>query len=381
MKYKVGDRVVNIVFNKIATIKGYSPDTNFYDIKYDDGCLDRSLENELLTFVEWKTKPEPKFKVGDRIYSKYHKPSNDLEIIEVIQGDGHYGYRIKNHHINNTYCMWEYEMSNYILAEEEMKSENELLDEYEELTDRAFKGGYEKCQLDILLNGYELPEGYIFKDQTGNEIHALKIVLEKANTLKIQSDNMETETHRGYYTTEEDNTNKSKKVAWFTFWDNDFADKVELDLSGRELIQEDGKWFVVKKKKAYPKTFEECCKILGLLNVDLCFNADYRSFDASKEQWKRLGLMNQFYQLLICRDAYWKIAGEEMGLDKPWEPDYDSGVNKYGIICMNGVVQESNPTTNWERHLNKVLDFPTKEMRDAFKENFKELIESVKELL
>lgn len=59
---------------------------------------------------------------------------------------------------------------------------------------------------------------------------------------------METETHRGYYTTEEETTNKSKKIAWFTFWDNDFADKVELDLSNRELIQEDGKWFVVKKK-------------------------------------------------------------------------------------------------------------------------------------
>ena len=59
---------------------------------------------------------------------------------------------------------------------------------------------------------------------------------------------METETHRGYYTTEEETTNKSKKIAWFTFWDNDFADKVELDLSNRELIQENGKWFVVKKK-------------------------------------------------------------------------------------------------------------------------------------
>ena len=70
-----------------------------------------------------------------------------------------------------------------------------------------------------------------------------------------------------------------------------------------------------------------------------------------------------------------------MGLGKPWEPDYDSGVDKFGIICLNGVVQESNPTTNWERHLNKVLDFPTREMRDAFKDNFKKLINECKELL
>ena len=88
-----------------------------------------------------------------------------------------------------------------------------------------------------------------------------------------------------------------------------------------------------------------------------------------------------FIELIRCRNAYWKIAGEHMGLEKSWEPDYDSGVNKYGIIYMNKVVQKSNPTTNWERHLNKVLDFPTKEMRDAFYENFKVLIEKCKELL
>ena len=72
--------------------------------------------------VEEETKPKPKFKVGDRIYSKYHKPSNDLEIIEVIRGDGHYGYRIKNHHINNTYFMWEYELSDYKLVELKFKA-------------------------------------------------------------------------------------------------------------------------------------------------------------------------------------------------------------------------------------------------------------------
>ena len=109
---------------------------------------------------------------------------------------------------------------------------------------------------------YVLPEGYIFKDENGNEILTNKIILEKANTLKIQSDNMETETHRGYYTTEEETTNKSKKLAWFSFFDSNFADKVELDLSNRELIQEDGKWFVVKKKKEYPKTYEECCRVV-----------------------------------------------------------------------------------------------------------------------
>ena len=133
-----------------------------------------------------------------------------------------------------------------------------------------------------------------------------------------------------------------------------------------------------KKKKEYPKTYEECCKILGILNVDLCFNADYRSFDASKEQWKRLGLMNQFYQLLICRDAYWKLYEEEMGLGRPWEPDWlDDDVTKYAI-SHGGKTFGRRGGLNY---INCILAFPTAEMRDAFYENFKELINECKELL
>ena len=136
-----------------------------------------------------------------------------------------------------------------------------------------------------------------------------------------------------------------------------------------------------KKKPKYPKTYEECCKVLNVAvrDLDILDNMLDTTEIIYNKNLDRL--LNSFRKLLICRDAYWKIAGEEMGLGEPWKPDYDSGVNKYGIICMNGVVQKSNPTTSWERHLNKVLDFPTEEMRDAFYENFKGLIESCNELL
>ena len=207
------------------------------------------------------------------------------------------------------------------------------------------------------------PEGYIFKDENGNEILTDKIILEKANTLKIQSDNMETETHRGYYTTEEETTNKSKKVAWLTFGDNDFADKIELDLSNRELIQEDGKWFVVKKKSKYPKTYEECCEILGCV-------ADY-VWGGYKQD-----LFQTFHMLYICRDAYWKIAGEEMGLSGSWEPDWDDTETKYCIANSRVGIKKCN-TYDFTR----ILAFPTEEMRDAFFENFKKDIEKCKELL
>ena len=151
---------------------------------------------------------------------------------------------------------------------------------------------------------------------------------------------------------------------------------------GYQFVDENGnvinatKIVLEKKKKEYPKTYEECCKILGHLNVDLCFNADYSSFDASKEQWKRLGLMNQFYQLLICRDAYWKIAGEEMGLGKPWEPDWNDTSIKY---CLERDFDAINK--NVSNHKGHTFAFPTPEMRDAFYENFKELINECKELL
>jgi hypothetical protein len=125
-----------------------------------------------------------------------------------------------------------------------------------------------------------------------------------------------------------------------------------------------------KKKKEYPKTFLECCDVLNIGNL---IERGVKGYKAE--------LFDTLQKLYICRDAYWKIAGEEMGLGKPWKPDYDSGVDKFGIICLDGAVQESNPTNNWERHLNKNLDFPTRAMRGAFYENFKELIESCKELL
>lgn len=186
---------------------------------------------------------------------------------------------------------------------------------------------------------------------------------------------METETHRGYCTTEEESTNKSKKVTWFTFWDNDFADKVELDLSNRELIQEDGKWFVVKKKPKFPTKFTECCEIL--------YPNDNFQVVLQRVEGHKGDLLFHFQKLLICRDAYWKIAGEEMGLGKPWEPDwggeteyYTSKYFKYTIFT-----EASKILIGSTIEYNTILTFPTEEMRDEFYVNFKELIEQCKELL
>ena len=119
-----------------------------------------------------------------------------------------------------------------------------------------------------------------------------------------------------------------------------------------------------KKKKEYPKTYDECCEILGCIAGYVW--GGYKG-----------DLFKTFHMLYICRDAYWKIAGEEMGLGKPWEPDWsDCGNIKYTIGGYGG---EINKGQNLNIHI--TFAFPTKEMRDAFYENFKEEIEICKELL
>ena len=60
----------------------------------------------------------------------------------------------------------------------------------------------------------------------------------------------------------------------------------------------------------YPKTYEECCKVLGVSEQFIFTNLTD----------KEANLYGAFICLIRCRDAYWKIAGEEMGLGKPWEP-------------------------------------------------------------
>ena len=129
---------------------------------------------------------------------------------------------------------------------------------------------------------------------------------------------------------------------------------------------------ITEMKKEYPKTYEECCKVLEIEGNSLLINTKHIT-----EYERDLGnLMGQLHRLIICRDAYWKIAGEEMGLGKPWEPDWSIYEHKFCLGTDKDKIIEECVTTG-----NRILAFPTKEMRDAFYENFKELIESCKELL
>jgi hypothetical protein len=90
-------------------------------------------------------------------------------------------------------------------------------------------------------------------------------------------------------------------------------------------------------------------------------------------------LYGNFIALKRCRNAYWKIAGKQMGLGKPWEPDYLNPTKeiRYFIFCTGISIEKGQGLFS----SNKILIFPTEEMRDAFYDNFKDLINKCKELL
>lgn len=122
----------------------------------------------------------------------------------------------------------------------------------------------------------------------------------------------------------------------------------------------------VKKQPQYPKTYEECCEVLWFRLGDNIDNIEgYKS-----------NLLEQLQILLICRDAYWKVYGEQMGLGNPWEPDWKDNSDKYFICYLKDELWMSNV-----RDCNRFLVFPTEGIRDTFFENFKDLIEQCKELL
>lgn len=146
------------------------------------------------------------------------------------------------------------------------------------------------------------------------------------------------------------------------FPNENYADKVELCLGNDyEITIEDGKTFVQKKKPKYPTTYEECCDILGM-------TFDYP--DIRMVSIDEYNIYSSFIQLIRCRDSYWKLADN-------WKPNCNNDVYYFYTIKYNGThIRLYNYTQEYA-----ILAFPTEEMRDAFYENFKDLIEKCKELL
>lgn len=311
MKYKVGDRVRiksidwynenrdeadkvecgNDYFvsdmvkycGEIVTILSVLP--AIYYIKEDDGIFiwtDEMIES----LVERNGKTYP-YKIGDRVILKGNNRCATITDLKYNSW-GNLSYYIK---IDNDEDI-SVDYPTELLLPYDNKIEGLVEDEVGLVDNLSSRW----------VNEFNLPDGYIFKDENGNVINATKIVVEK-------------------------------------------------------------------KKNEYPKTYEECAKELGYNQV--------------MPKGLILGymgtLLSVFQKLLICRDAYWKLYGEEMGLGKPWEPDYKNpDIDFYVIINIYNRAEKAKYGYGFQQC---IFTFPTEEMRDAFKENFKGLIEECKELL
>lgn len=137
-----------------------------------------------------------------------------------------------------------------------------------------------------------------------------------------------------------------------------------------QAIKDNGlEWNAEKKcleklEPQYPKTYKECCYILGL-----------HTMDNDAQGYNRV-LIRRLQELIICRDAY--LMGF---IGSPWYPDYEIdedgiGTVKFCIKNIGGKIKKIETTVS-----NTILAFPTAKMRDAFYENFKDSIDRSKELL
>lgn len=161
------------------------------------------------------------------------------------------------------------------------------------------------------------------------------------------------------------------KTAGIIFNDANYEDEVELQLGDYEIEVRDGKTYAIKKKPKYPTTYEECWKVRFEVDGETALE-EFHNVSGYYS-----GPLGALQKLLCCRDAYWKIAGEEMGLDNFWEPDWKNiKQKKYCIYYDMNDIQKGS----WYYH-NSILAFPTKEMRSVFYKNFRDLIEECKELL
>lgn len=135
-----------------------------------------------------------------------------------------------------------------------------------------------------------------------------------------------------------------------------------------EIKEVDGKYKLIKKKPKYPSSYEECCAVLSY-NERLKVYPPFKN-DIDEYSIKLFEQLDNLRKLKICRDAYLKIAGD-------WKSDWlNVEQDKYVLFTYNNAICS-------KRHVlgHNILAFPTEEMRDAFYENFKDLIEQCKEFL
>ena len=135
------------------------------------------------------------------------------------------------------------------------------------------------------------------------------------------------------------------------------------------------KIILMESKKELPKTWKECiAKIRDLECIDRnsCIDTATFSDDVASKHINDIPIglgkpMLALCQLLVCREVY----------RQGWKPNWTSAnENKYCIINDSNKIE-----TTFNASISRVLSFQSKEVKDKFLENFKDLIEEAKELI
>ena len=157
---------------------------------------------------------------------------------------------------------------------------------------------------------------------------------------------------------------------------NNMEQKEIIIPQGWEVDKVEGNKIILKEsKKELPKTWEECCELLGegeYINNEsiICNYTPHCAASKANENILPTGLgkpMLALMQLLVCREVY----------RQGWKPNWkDDKEIKWTIERVeNCIIKETYTLTA------TVLSFQSAEIRDEFLENFRDLIEEAKELI
>ena len=279
----------------------------------------------------------PKFKIDDKVETN----------------DGLFGYITEVRYDEKVDC-YEYYVSFVVDGGYYYEKQLKLYKKESDSIVPKFKVGDEIVKKDSISNSYLV-------SSVGGDYYGLSLSLPNSNGVGV----LPVKDQDEWVLLSDSNVENCEKVEKPSLID--LNNEISLP-DGYEFRDGDGNLIAVdkivlaKKGVRYPSTPKECCEILNTEET-------YMGIGGHKGK-----LLGKFQRLLICRDAYWKIAGEEMGLGKSWEP-IDNKV--FGIIRQHGKIQNYNDFVGGST----ILEFPTEEMRDAFYEAFKKLIEECKELL
>lgn len=130
-------------------------------------------------------------------------------------------------------------------------------------------------------------------------------------------------------------------------------------------------------KVELPKTWEEFCKnnpvefkesfiYEGKVNRVFIEGERGKEHKALLPNEKTAEAFLALMQLIQLRDCY----------RQGWKPNWKEKTVKQNIICFEGVLG-----TDWSINVQYVLSFQSKEIRNEFLKNFKDLIEQAKELI